>query len=527
MVTAAAIAAVWGVYASSSSPVARAGMRGGVRALTALPARDLRDWSVPRVLARCTLAGGPAVAFPSEGPTRPTGDGAISWLSAPAPCASRSGGSGQWGVSVAPLGPTDQAKLAGVQSLGARSGIPLAAVGASLGRIAVAGVDTSRTPGGSAIALLQGAASDPSTWSRLLAGSGPPLALGRAYLGDVAIAAVAPGPTIAVRVERYFQSAFGQPRSIPVGAGAVTALTVAMDYRSDVLLAWQQDGSIYACVLRASGRTETRQWVGPSAAYPQLKAVVSDNDHGMIAWSSTELPKGSTPRTQTYLSLSRAGVRFGAPRLLASFADPQRLGRSPGSIALERLSTENVILAWTVFENGHYLIRAEPAVFAASRPARLLSDPRSQAILADLAPGPAGEAVALWRTAPRLTGGALNMRRAELWAARASIKPHAKVALRDTEMVAASGPNLDPAIAVDPANDQAVAAWLALGAKRQIEYAVGAGSAGYRPRPKVAAVGLPAAGTHWLRITLAAAALAAALAATALAWRHRHRPQHP
>jgi len=391
----------------------------------------------------------------------------------------------------------------------------MAAVGASLGRIALAAVDTSGISGGGAIALAQGRASDPPAWSRPLAGSGPPLALGRAYLGDVAVAAVTPGPSIAVRVERHFASDFGPPRSIPIGAGAVTALTLAMDYRSDVLLAWQQDRSIYACLLRASGRTEPCQRVGPSAPYPQLEAVVSDNDHGMIAWSSSELRKGSAPRTRIELSLSAAGVRFGGPRLLASFADPERVGLSPGSVALVRLSTENVMLAWTVAEHGRYLIRAVPPVFAFSRPATLLSDPRSQAILADLAPGPAGEAVALWRTAPRLADGALNMRRAELWAARASIVPHARVVLRDTEMIARSGANLAPAVAVDPANDRAVAAWVLGGAQRKIEYAVGAGSAAYRPRAAIAAAGPRRAGVHWLRITLAAVGVAAAVVAVA------------
>ena len=120
--TAAAIAVFWGVYASSPSPGAGAGMGSGVRALTAVPARDFHAWSAPRVLARCALAGGPQVAFPSEGAAKPTGEGAISWLSDPAPCASRSGRSGRWGVSVAALGSTDQAKFAGVQSLQDRPG---------------------------------------------------------------------------------------------------------------------------------------------------------------------------------------------------------------------------------------------------------------------------------------------------------------------------------------------------------------------------------------------------------------------
>lgn len=501
-------------------------MSGGMGGRSGAQARNSRAWSVPRALAGCAFAGGPQVAFPSEGATTPTGEGAISWLSRSAPCASGPGRSAQWGVSMAALGQADRAQSARVRSLEIRPGLSLAAVGANLGRIALAAGDTSRTAAGGAIALSQGRASDPSAWSHPLARSAPPLALARAYLGDVAVAGVAPGPSIVVRVERHSEREFGPPRSIPIGAGVVTALTLAMDYRSDVLLAWQQDRSIYACLLRASGRIEPCRRAGPSAPYPQLEAVVSDNDHGMLAWSSSELRKGFVPRTRIELSLSAAGVRFREPRLLASFADPERVGLCPGSIALVRLSTENVMLAWTVAEHGHYLIRAVPPVFAFSKPATLLSDPRSQAILADLAPGPAGEAVALWRTAPRLADGALNMRRAELWAARTSIVPHARVVLRDAEMIAPSGPNLAPAVAVDPANDRAVAAWVLGGAQRKIEYAVGAGSAAYRPRAAIAAAGPRRAGVHWLRITLAATGLAAAIAAVALARRRRRGALH-
>ena len=519
--TAAAIAVVWGVCAPSPSLGAGSGTRGGVDGPSGAPARASRAWSAPRVLAQCAFAEGPQVAFPSEGPTRRTGDGAISWMSHPAPCTARSHRSGRWGVSVAALGPSDQARVTRVHPFEGESRVR-ATVGASLGRIAVAAANASSTPGG-ADSLLQGAASDPTAWSRVLAGSGPQLALGRAYLGDVAVAVVAPGPSIRVRVERYYKSGFGAPRSIPIGTGAVTALTVAMDYRSDVLLAWQQDRSIYACMLRASGRIGTVERVGPSGLYPQLQAVVSDNDHGMIAWSSTGIPEGSTPRTRIFLSLSGTGVHFGAPHLLASFADPERVGRSPGSIALQRLSTENVMLVWTVAEHGRYLIRAAPAVFAASRPARLLSDPRSQAVLADLAPGPEGEAIAVWRTAPSLAGGALDMRRGELWAARASIAPHSRIVLGDLQEIAPQGPNLAPTLAVDPANDRAVAAWLVSGAQLQIEYAVGPGSTAYRPHRTVVASGPPRAGVHRLRITLAAAGLA--LAAAALALRRRRRPQ--
>jgi hypothetical protein len=409
------------------------------------------------------------------------------------------------------------------QSLGARFPIELTAVGASFGRIALAAASPASGSAGSANALLQGRAVDPSRWPSMMIGSGPRPALTRAYLGDAAIAALAEGPAIAVRVQHRSEPDFGQPRLVPIRAGRVTALTATMDYRADVLLAWQQNGAIYVRMLRSSGRDGPAQRIGPSGPDPQIQAVVSDNDHGMIAWSSTEVPKRGTARTRIYLDLSAAGVRFGQPLQLASFADPQRVGRMPGSLALERLSTENVMLAWTVAEHGHYVIRAAPAVFAASRPTTRLSDPHSQAILADLAPGPAGEAIALWSTAPRAAGGTLDMGRAELWAARTSIRPHAHVVLRRPERVAAAGPNVAATVAVDPANDHAVAAWLTVTAPRRIEYAVAVGAAGYRPRPLTATAGPPGSGTHWLRITLAAVGVAVAAILLVMARRRRLR----
>ena len=181
------------------------------------------------------------------------------------------------------------------------------------------------------------------------------------------------------------------------------------------------------------------------------------------------------------------------------------------------------MLAWTVFEHGHYAVRAAAAVFAATKPSTRLSDPRSQAVLADLAPGPAGDAIALWSTAPRVGGGTLDMHAAELWAARTYIRPHSRVVVRRPEMIAAAGPNGDATVGVDPANDRAVAAWLTATSPERIEYAVGIGAAGYRPQPQAATAH---GATHRLRIALAATGLACAGILLAAAMRRRRRQPH-
>jgi hypothetical protein len=399
----------------------------------------------------------------------------------------------------------------------------LAAVGASFGRVAVAaGLRSAGTSAVGVAALLQGRAARAPAAPVLTAG-GLPLALARAYLGDAALATVVRG-AISVRVERHHEHAFGPPQLIPIAPGPVTALTATMDFRSDVLLAWQQNGSIYAHMLRASGRRDPTQRVGSSAPDPQLQAVVSDNDHGMLAWSSTEAQGGSGPRTLLHVDLSGAGVRFGTPRLLASFADPAQVGRSPGSLALVRLASENVVMAWTQYEHGHYVVRAAPPVFATSRPSALLSDPSRQAVLADVAPGPAGEALALWTSTPRAAADQ-GAARTELWAGRMFVRPGDRVAERPPEAIAAPGAATTGRIAVDPADDRALAAWLTPGGGGRIQYSISRSAVGYRPHAPRSPAAVRAAPVHWLRIALgAAAALLVTLAALTL-WLRRRRRQ--
>ncbi len=455
----------------------------------------------------------------------PTGPGAIVWAYGGPGCGGTSGSpaaaaGASGGLDVAALGPDDRTGPASTQSLAGPLGASPAAVGGSLGRVTVAAPLQAPGTAGGGVAVLQGRSTKPFGSPTVFAGEGPLLSLTRAYLGDVAIATVVAGPAIAVRVERYFSSGFAGARLIPIPAGAVTALTATMDYRSDVLVAWQQNGSIYAHMLRASGRAEPTQRVGPSAPAPQLRALVSDNNHGMIAWESTEALKPSPATTRVYLDLSASGVRFGAPLRLASFGDPQQVCHRFSCLALVRLSTENVMLAWTDVEGGRYAVRGGPAVFAATRAARI-SGAHAQAVLADLAAGPAGDAVALWESVPSRRD-ALDGRLGELWAARAFLAHHDRLSLKVPEMLAAAGPNLAPSVAIDPANDRAVAAWLTVNGHASIRYAVGLGGARYAQRTPAGALP-PPAGTHWLRWGLAATLAAVVLAFLGLAlWRRRH-----
>jgi hypothetical protein len=466
-------------------------------------------WSAPRQLGGCAGAA-PLVAFPSAAPSLPTGAGAIVWASS---CPARAGfAAGAWSLSIGELSAAGRVLGVRTRALAAPAPASLQAVGASRARIVAAAA----RPG--AFVLAQGRAGEGI--STVLEGRSAAVALARAYLGDAALATVTTAPAIAVRVERYFLGAFAAPRAIPIRAAPVSSLTATMDYRADVLLAWQQNGSIYARMVRASGRSDPTQRLGASGPDPQLRALVSDNDHGMVAWSSTQAAAGAPARTSVFVDLSAAGVRFGAPARLASFADPGLAGRSEGSLALVRLSSENVLLAWTTRERGHYLVRAAPAVYAAARPAAPLSDPSAQAVLSDLAAGPDAEAIAVWRS---WSGPVLDPARAELRSARAFIVRHDRPRASPSEQLAAPGSNRAARVAVDPGNDRAVVAWLAGGAQAAVEYASAPGSPSYRARPASASPPHPSGGVHWVRIALLALAAAALLALAALARRRRRQ----
>ena len=482
------------------------------------------SWSAPATLAAgCSVGGAPQVAFPSESPQLPTGPGAIVWSSEPRRC---HGGSaapprGPSSLLLAALGPSERPTLTTARPLAGAFAGQLAAVGGSFGRVTIAAA--SRDPG-PAVTVLQGRSTRPLGSPALIV-RGSLIALAHGYLGEAALATVHDA-TIAVRVERHYLRGFGPARLVHLPPGRVTALAVTLDFRSDVLLAWQQNGAVYADMLRASGRIDPVQQAGPSAPHPQLQALVSDNDHGVLAWSSPADPSRPGSRTRTYIDLSAAGVRFGTPRLLASFPDPADAGRSPGSLALVRLSSENAIVAWTDARNGHYVVRGSPTVFAPTRPALAISDPRGQAVLAGLAAGPQREAVALWTSPPN---GERDPRaaRTRLWAARTFVVPHDRLAERRPQIVATPGALASVSIAVDPADDRPLVAWLARKAGGSLQYVVGNPSAGaaaaLRSGPPLVSGRHAGAGGPWLALTLAAAAAAGVILLVRVGIARRHR----
>jgi hypothetical protein len=263
-----------------------------------------------------------------------------------------------------------------------------------------------------------------------------------------------------LRVQRHHAYRFAAPAQVgAAGAGtsSVQALTVALDYRSDALVVWSQQGSLYARELPASGAPQPVQrlgWMGlGSPAGARIAAVLSDDDRAIVAWSYRH-----AGQTSVYVSRSQPGVRFTGPQLLESFPDPPELPDYVVSPRLVRLSSESVMLAWTGAPAGHWAIRVAAIDLHGVRPPSTISPAGQDALLAALAPGPDDEALALW-TEPLQSTAGLELDSQAIFAARGFDAYPGHTAFAAGEELAPPGPNSEATVALDPDSDRAVAAW--------------------------------------------------------------------
>lgn len=453
--------------------------------LVLLPAAvqsDEEPWSQPAVLGTCSAPGAPAILFPSDTPRHGTGPGAIVWssaslctggagarLSAIVPGADAPGTASiprtSTGRALALTGPIAAATAPHGQIL--LAGAAAATTSVAGGGVTGKGTDKAAAAGASGPAggllLSEGFAGGPFTEPWRTGGAGAPLALSTAYLGDVALASPggAHGGTSAIqlRVHRYYASSFLAPvRVSPVAPStSVEGLTLAMDYRSDALVVWQQAAAIYARDLPGSNRSARPvMHVASAAPHARIAVLRSDDNRAILAWADTRAGV-----TSVYAELSVPNIHFGAPRLLERFTDPGGLAPPSGSLRLIRLLSESVMLAWTGAQDGHWVVRTAAVDLNGVGAIDTISTPGHDALLADLAPGPNGEAYALW-SEPRSTPAGLDLSEEAVYAARGIDAYPDRTIFTAPELIAApgaSGSTGEAAVAVDPDSDRAIAAW--------------------------------------------------------------------
>jgi hypothetical protein len=405
-------------------------------------AAEAGEWSPPATLSSCPALEAPEVLFPSDGPSHPTGPGAILWR-ASSHC------TGGEGARLARLGPDG---LPGAESIprtaaGRRIALtgPLAASAAPHGELLLASAGSARAGLGQ---LAQGRAGGPFS---PLAAVAAPFALARGYLGDVAVASPAAGGAVGLRVERYFARRLA-PRAVPRSAGAASpprGLSLALDYRTDALAVWQQGGSLLARWLPASGGEHPLEHLATVSGEVHLATLLSDNNRAIVAWAEDR--HGST---SVYLARSGAGVRFGAATLLERFPDPAGAPAPSASPRLVRLSSESVMMAWAAGAGGSWVVRTAAIDLLGIGAPTTIAAPAGDALLEDLAPGPAGDALLLW--AEPQSGGAPG---SALFAARGFDTYPDRTVFAAPEQVAAAASNSQATVALDPASDRAVAVW--------------------------------------------------------------------
>ena len=416
-------------------------------------------WTAPAPLPGCDGAAAPQVGFPAAAPAAPVGPGAVV-------CAGAGGVPALAPIVGGVVSPARPLRLAASGRAPAPSPLaPFATTTTGDGRIVLA---TSSANGrGRGAILTEGRATATFRAPQRLGTAETGVVLARAYLGDTALAAALPGGAIAVRLQRHYSSAFGPAVTISGGRGAVTALAVTLDYRGDALVAWERGGSVWARELHADGRRLSAQArLGPSGPRPQLQALVSDDNHAIVAWSSTRGAPGAATSTVLRLAISGPLLRFAArPLTLESFRDPAANVPGPGSLRLVRLSSEGVLLGWTAIQDGLHVVRAAVAGLDGLKPAATVSAPGGDAILSDLEPGPRGEAVALWTVAGDATARRTGTSPLSIDSARGSVGAGARVQFSAPATIAAVAPAapaaspLVPALAIDPGSDTAIAAW--------------------------------------------------------------------
>jgi len=348
----------------------------GARALSDPPASAGNAWSAP-VVAGADALGDPGIVFSSRGA------GAITW--------SLAGG----GARVLTLPPPGGAEA----SASALRDIPLRSIADATadgsGRVILAG-DLAASVG-RATAALEVDPVGPLGSPRALNRGGGPVALTDYLTGEVALAAGAPVGRVGrvlLRLQPPQGSRLGPPVLLSALAGPVTAIAVALDYRGDALVAWQQDGQILARERRVSGTLGPLQTLGASAPAPRLSAVISDDRRGIVAWTD-EIATGRATTARTCVSISGLGVRFGTASLVESWAEPSGLRLGAGAMQLKRLGDGRVVLGWTGLTAGQPVVHVAAVTLEGLRPAVTVSEAGTAAQLTDLAAGARGEALAV------------------------------------------------------------------------------------------------------------------------------------
>jgi hypothetical protein len=428
-------------------------------------------WTKPAVLATCGAATSPRVAIPFSRPTVRSGEGAIIWLGTQLPGAGGcpSSPSASQTIDVAGVHSDDLPGLARSFTSGAAESVPLEGpletTTTSDGHIVVVAGSAASSTLGEPEAMLAGGSVLPGVHALSpLYGPDDLVATANGYIGDADIATVSQTTSgtneIALFVQRHYETSFGHPEYFAAGSQPITALALGMDFRADTIIVWAEGGELWSRWVTNKDVAAAPQKLGPCGSDPEISAVLSDDDRAFVAWSDTPAA-GISGVTRVYLDHSAIGVVFKTPSVLAHFTQPANERLAPGSVVLERLAGEGLALVWPTMVDGRYAVEAANLTSHRLLTPSLLRVSGDDVRLGAVASGPANDIIALVEVAPRLSAGGFDTSHQAIYAVRSG-ENHMGIGFSALEPVAAAGPNTAPALAVDPANGRAIAAWQTL-----------------------------------------------------------------
>lgn len=434
-----------------------------------------QSWSAPVALANCGAATQPKVVFPFSAPGMRSGEGAIVWLGSSPDCTDK--GSGVTSLDIAALHSDDEpaAPRALMSGAAARTGLaaPLQVAGTTHGQIVAVAAAA-----GAAV-LADGFATSGIDELTSLGGSGAQTATMDGFIGDADVATVTESAGqygIELFAQRHYASHFGKGYYLSGGPARITALAIGMDFRADRLVIWAQGGEVWARYVTNAGHAKGKQELGPSGYDPQIAAVLSDDDRAFVLWTDEPAP-GVSGATSVLLAHSAVGPTFHGTTTLASFTEPAGVRLTAGSVAAERLSSEGVALLWPALADGNYEIESAGATDTGVLAPSVLAEPGEDLRLGAVATGPRNEIVVLAEVAPRTVDGFDQSHQQLLTTRSNEVRDPGGLGFGPLTQLAAAGPNSDPAVAVDPDTDTAVAAWqTTLYGVPAIDWSAGSGS---------------------------------------------------
>jgi hypothetical protein len=252
--------------------------------------------------------------------------------------------------------------------------------------------------------------------------------------------------------------------SIRLDHGAVRQLsTVAINPRGDVLVAWQADGGVHARIRTARGTLYRTERLGnPGEPVNAISAVLTPDRGAAVAWEAQDVGEAvphSPATVDAAVKTAGATHHFHSAQRLAT-VPALSTGHYVGERAVRVVQARDgrIQAAWTGYANGRFVVQTGALSGFRFGTIQTVSDPATDAVLADLDAGPSAELAIAFRTgvAGADPGAGPDGLRAALRAPHAATFGPAETIVHDGDTP------IDATLRFDPATGRPVAAWRAL-----------------------------------------------------------------